>query len=278
MGDGEVKRAGRLAYRESLSEGGSRDAGPELDPVLLLHGFPESSYMWRDALAVVAECGRRGIAPDLLGHGDSPPDPPATWERHIEALEEFVAALDLPPVVLVVHDWGGLIGLRWACDHPGRIAGLLISDSGFFPDGRWHGLAEVLRSDAGEEVIEGLDRDGFAGMIRAAGRFTDDAIDEYWKAYSSPEGRAGALEMYRSGDFEKLEPYEGRLAELDVPTQILWGERDEFAPVGGAHRFQREIPHAELEVIDGAGHFIWSDEPERSLACLRHLLQDIAHA
>lgn len=278
MEDGEVKRAGRLAYRESLPPAEPAEGGTGLDPVLLLHGFPESSFMWRDALGVIADCGRRGIAPDLLGYGDSPPDPPATWERHVEALAEFVDALELDRVVLVVHDWGGLIGLRWACDHPGRIAGLLISDSGFFPDGRWHGLADVLRSDAGEELIEGLDRDGFAGMIRAAGRFSDEAIDEYWKAYSTPEGRAGALEMYRSGDFSELAPYEGRLAELGVPTQILWGSDDAFAPVAGAHRFRREIPHSDLEVIDGAGHFIWSDEPERSLECLRRFLRETAGA
>jgi haloalkane dehalogenase len=278
VGNGQVKRAGRLAYRESLPGGGPGAVGPGLDPALLLHGFPESSYMWREALAVVSDCGRRGIAPDLLGYGDSPPDRPATWERHVETLGEFVDALDLERVVLVVHDWGGLIGLRWACDHPERIAGLLLSDTGFFPDGRWHGLAEVLRSDSGEEVIEGLDRDGFAAMLRAAGRFPDDAIDEYWKAYSTREGRAGALEMFRSGDFSKLAPYEGRLAKLGVPTQILWGSEDAFAPLAGAHRFQREIPHAELEVIDGGGHFIWGDEPERSLGCLRRFLSGTADA
>ena len=73
--------AAGLAYRE---------AGPADGPVaLLLHGFPESSYMWRDTLPALADAGWRGLAPDLAGFGDSPPDPPGTWERQVEALERF---------------------------------------------------------------------------------------------------------------------------------------------------------------------------------------------
>lgn len=257
MAGREVRRAGRLAYREALP-GGEETGGP----VLLVHGFPETSYMWEAALDVVAASGRRGIAPDLLGYGDSPPDPPATWDRHLEALGEFADELGLGRVVLVVHDWGGLIGLRWACENPERLAGLLISDSGFFPDGKWHGLADVLRTPGrGEELLEGLDRESFAGLIRATGNFTDAAVDEYWRAFESPEGRAGILEMYRSGDFSNLEQYGDRLTKLGVPTLILWGEDDEFAPVAGAHRFHREIPEADLVVLEGAGHFIWNDAP-----------------
>ena len=79
----EVKQAGRLAYREALPESESGSA------VLLVHGFPESSYMWRELMSAIAAAGRRAVAPDLLGYGDSPPDSPATWERQMEALEEF---------------------------------------------------------------------------------------------------------------------------------------------------------------------------------------------
>ena len=59
------------------------------------------------------------------------------------------------------------------------------------------------------------------------------------------------LAMYRSGDFEKIAPHEGKLAAMGVPTLLLWGEDDPFAPIAGAHRLQREIPHAELVVLDG---------------------------
>jgi haloalkane dehalogenase len=232
--------------------------------VLLLHGFPESSYMWRQAMGGVVAAGRRALAPDLLGYGDSATDPPHSWERHVEALEELITELEPGPLVLVVHDWGGLIGLRWACEHRELVRGLLISDSGFFPDGRWHGMASALRTPGeGERLLENLDRERFGQLLGAAGSFSERALDEYWKGLDSPAGRAGALELYRSGDFATLAQYEGCLAELGVPTLIVWGEQDEFSPLAGAHRFKREIPHAELEVIAGGGHFIWAESPER---------------
>ncbi len=243
--------------------------------MLLLHGFPETSFMWREMLPAVAATGRRAIAPDLLGYGDSPPDSPATWERHIEALDEFVTALDPGPLVLVVHDWGGLIGLRWAANNPERIAALVISDSGFFPDGRWHGMAEGLRTETqGEQMVGAVDRAALGQIMAADGSgFTEEAIDEYFKAFTTPDRRAGILEMYRSGDFEKLEPERGKLAALGVPTLLLWGEEDRFAPVAGAYRFEKEIPHAELVVISGAGHFVWSDAPQRCGAVLGSFLE-----
>lgn len=273
MGSDDVITAGRLAYREAVpAEGSSKP------PVLALHGFPETSFMWRHLLPAVAATGRRAIAPDLLGYGDSEPDSPATWERHVEALGEFVDELGLQRVVLVVHDWGGLIGLRWACENPDRIAALLISDTGFFPDGRWHGMAEGLRTQGqGEQMVEGLDRDALGGVLGASSPgFEEAAVDEYFKAFTTPEGRAGVLEMYRSGDFSELERYDGALAGIGVPTLLIWGEDDAFAPVAGAHRFQREIPDARLEVIGGAGHFVWADEPERAVELATGWLESIA--
>src|SRR4249920_1182630 len=108
--------AGGIAYREALPES---DRG--LAPALCLHGFPETSYMWRSVLSALADAGRRAIAPDLPGFGDSPPDLPGTWERHNEALERFRRELGLERVALLVHDWGGLVGLRWACEHPDAV-------------------------------------------------------------------------------------------------------------------------------------------------------------
>jgi haloalkane dehalogenase len=233
--------------------------------VLLLHGYPESSYMWRDVVAALGDAGRRAIAPDLPGFGDSPADRPGTWERHVEAVERFRAGLGLERVALVVHDWGGLIGLRWACDHPEAVSALVISSSGFFPDGKWHGLAQALRTEGqGEEIVASMERDGFAAVLRQASPEVDDAaVDEYWKAFGDDDRRASMLEMYRSGDFEKLSPYEGRLAALGVPTLILWGADDAFAPLAGAHRLHRELPGSELIVLERTGHFVVDDAPER---------------
>jgi haloalkane dehalogenase len=164
----------------------------------------------------------------------------------------------------VVHDWGGLIGLRWACEHPEDVRALVLMSTGFFSDGKWHGMAQAMRAGQLDEMMGSMTREGFAGLMRqAAPNATPEAVDEYFKGFSTPERARGGLNLYKSGDFEKLEPYDGRLAALGVPTLVLWGAQDDYAPVAGAHRFVREIPHAELVVLEDAGHFLMEDQPER---------------
>jgi haloalkane dehalogenase len=257
-----------LAFRE---EG---DAGAPV--ALLLHGYPNSSYLWKDCLRPIAEAGWRAVAPDFAGYGDSEPfeNETGTWTDHVASLDDFVAHQDLAPVALVAHDWGALIGLRWACNRQYAISSLVIMSSGFFPDGKWHGLAQGLRTEGqGEQILASITRETFGDMLRSASpNVTEEALDEYWKGYSGDERRAAQLAMYRSGDFAELEQYDGCLAAMDVPTLLLWGENDEFAPVAGAHRFKKEIPHAELVVIEDAGHFVQEDAPERVCAELVRFL------
>ena len=251
-----------LVYRESL---------PVEEPkgtVLCLHGYPESSYMWRHLLEAVAAAGWQAVAPDLPGYGDSPYAGSGTWQAHVDAVDAFHREQELGEVVLVVHDWGGLIGLRWACEHPDLIRAMVISNTGFFPDGRWHGMADALRTPGqGEQLVDGLDRDGFAAMLRSVSPNLDDrSIDEYFKAYGSEERRRGQLEMYRSGEFSELKDYD--LSSVGAPALLLWGEDDPFAPVAGAHRFARELPDTELVVVEGAKHFVYDEEPQRCSAAV----------
>jgi haloalkane dehalogenase len=231
--------------------------------------------MWRDALPALAEAGWRALAPDLPGYGDSEPDPPGTWERHVEALERFVRELDLAPVALVMHDWGVLIGLRWACDHPGAVSALAISDGGFFADRRWHDLANALRTPGqGEKLIRSYTPDGFVAAMRAlSSGMTDEALEEYWKGFADDTRRLGHLELYRSGDFEKLAPYEGCVAALGLPALIVWGEKDRFAGVRMAHRFHEELPGSELAIFKNVGHFVWDDEPKGATSALVDFLE-----
>ena len=183
-------------------------------PLLLVHGFPQSSDMWAPIVAALAASGRRAIAPDLSGYGDSPPDPPGTWERHVSALETFRQALGLNRVVLGLHDWGGMIGLRWACDHPQAVSTLILSNTGFFADTEWHVMGQALRTPGqGERLLDNLTKEAFATMVRdQGGRISNDAMDQYWKAFTSPAGRQGharALPLRR-------------LRESRSPTRDSW--------------------------------------------------------
>jgi haloalkane dehalogenase len=256
-----LRRVEGIAYREALPESWSGSQ----PTALFLHGYPTSSYLWRSVLPAVAAAGARAVAPDLPGFGDSEPDLPGTWERQVENVDRFRRALDLDRVILGVHDWGGLIGLRWACDNPSAVSALAITDTGFFPDGRWHGMAQSLRTEGeGEQLVANVNRDLFATALRQISpAVSDDALEEFWKSYGSDDRRRNQLDLYRSGDFEKLEPYRGKLTALAVPAKVIWGAKDEFAPIGSAYRFKKELPDAELVVLEDAGHFLMEDDPDR---------------
>ena len=261
--------AAGLAYRE---------AGPSDGPVaLLLHGYPESSHMWRDVLPALAGAGWRALAPDLAGMGDSPADPPGTWERHAEQVERFRTELRIERCVPVLHDWGGLIGLRWACEHPDAVDALVISASGFFPDGKWHGFAQAMRTPGtGEQFVAGATREAFAAMLaQLSGSIDDAAIGEYWKCFGDEARRQGQLDFYRSMDFEKIAPYEDRLAAIGVPVLLLFGGKDPFVPTATAQRFERELPDTQLVLVEEAGHFLWEDEPERCAEALTAFLEPL---
>jgi haloalkane dehalogenase len=263
-----MPEAAGLAYRE---------VGPRAAPaVLFVHGYPESSFMWRHALEAVAAAGWHGIAPDLAGFGDSePPEGPATWEYHVDTLERFRLELGLDDVVLVTHDWGVLIGLRWACDNPGVARALVISDGAFFADRRWHDFADVMRTpEEGEKLVDGFTREGLEALLgQLSSGMGPDALDEYWKGFADERRRRGHLELYRSGDFSKLEPYEGRLAALGVPVLVMWGGDDRFSSARIADRYVAEIADTERVVLDGVGHFIWEDEPEATGRALVSFLE-----
>ncbi len=260
MAEVELRRDRPVAYREAIPAG-----EPSGRPVVCVHGYPESSRMWIGLSDALAAAGRRCLAPDLYALGDSSEFGPATFEHSLERFGAWIDGLGLGAVSLVVHDWGGFVGLAWACDHPDRVEALVISASGFFADGRWHGMAEALRGDQGEQLIGALDRSGFAGLLNSGGETFDEAdVDAYWAPFEDGRGNRATLEFYRSMDFEKLAPYQGRLAGLGVPTLLLWGERDPFAPLAGAKRFQREIPGARLVALD-AGHFVFDEQPRRSI-------------
>lgn len=265
----EQRRAGPIAYREALPGSGDADAGAA--PVLLLHGFPESSRMWEPAMEALAAAGRRCLAPDLYGLGDSASEAPQTFEANLAAVSGFCDELGLERVALVVHDWGGFVGLAWACEHPARVEALVISAAGFFADGRWHGMALAVRGEQGEELVGAIDRNGFDSLLGEA--FDRGDLDAYWAPFADGRGQRATLDFYRSMDFDKLAPYQGRLGELGVPALLLWGAEDPFAPLSGARRFEREIPGARLVAIEGAGHFVIDEQRQR---CAREIADFLA--
>ena len=258
----ELNRDGPVAWREARPDG-----EPTGDAVVCLHGFPESSHMWSGLLEALADTGRPALAPDLYALGDSAQFGPATFENSLARFAEWIEQRQLERIALVVHDWGGFVGLAWACDHPDRVAALVISNTGFFADGKWHGMAEAMRSDQGEALVGGLDRDGFGAMLNAGGQVFDDAtIDAYWAPFADGRGQRATLEFYRSMDFEKLKPWQGKLAELGVPTLLLWGADDPFAPLAGARGSSARSRARAWSRSKAPGTSSIDEQPERCVA------------
>lgn len=249
------------------------DGPAEADPVLLLHGEPSWSYLYRTMIPVLTAAGHRVVAPDLVGFGRS--DKPAavgdySYARHVAWLAGLVAALDLTRITLVCQDWGGLLGLRLVAEQPERFVRVVAANTGLPTGDRrmpdvWQAFRQVVVEaptlDIGRLVAAGCVRP-MAPQVRAA--YDAPFPDESYKAGV----RAFPDLIPQSPDDPAAEPNRrawARLAQLDVPLLTAFSDRDPITagadrPLRERVRGARGRPHT---VIEGAGHFLQEDAGER---------------
>jgi haloalkane dehalogenase len=250
----------RLAY---LDEG----EGP---PVWFMHGEPTWSYVWRKVFAPVVAAGFRAIVPDLPGFGRS--DKPTdlawfTYERHVAAMSALLDELDLHGATMVVHDWGGPIGLRLAVEHAERFDRLVILDTGLATGGSpmsdlWLAFRDFVRST--EDLPIG-------GLVRA-GCHADpgaEVLAAYDAPYVNAESKAGPRAFPDLVPTEADDPDAVRNRELiaalradDRPALALWGANDPVLSVDLGRAFTAAIGRDAPHVIEGAGHFLQEDQGE----------------
>ncbi|HEY8451180.1 MAG: haloalkane dehalogenase [Micromonosporaceae bacterium] len=258
----------RMAYVE---------AGPaDGEPVLLLHGEPTWSYLYRSVIPVLVDAGLRVVAPDLIGFGRS--DKPAeiadySYARHLEWVRSFAFdALDLRGVTLVGHDWGGLIGLRLATAHPERFARVVATNTGL-PTGD-QPMPEVwLRF---RQTVRTAPRLDVARLVRSGCR--RPVAPEVLAAYEAPfpdetylaAARAMPDLVPTTPDDPEAEPNRRawrQLAAWDKPFLVAFSDSDPItsavAPV-----LHRVVPGAESVTIAGAGHFLQEDAGEELAAAI----------
>jgi haloalkane dehalogenase len=250
-------------------------AGPDDgEPVLLLHGEPSWSFLYRTVMAVLAERGLRAIAVDLAGFGRS--DKPATvqdhsYARHVEWIRALAFdRLDLRGVSLVGQDWGGLIGLRLAAEHPDRFARVVAANTGLptgdqpMPD-VWLRFRDVVRA-APRLSVSRLVQAGCQTALPA------DVLAAYDAPFPDRAYMAGVRAMPDLVPTSPDDPASAanraawrRLSAWDKPFLIAFSDRD---PITGpmAAIFERAVPGAagiDHPVIAGAGHFLQEDAGER---------------
>jgi len=258
--------------------------------VLMLHGNPTWSFYYRHLIAALAP-GQRVVAPDHIGCGLS--DKPGAHaygyrlEDRVADLESFIDRL-MPdtPLTLVVHDWGGMIGMAFALRHLRQIQRLVITNtSGFLPPA---GKAIPLRlrllrnipSFAGPAVL-GLNIFARAALVMAARhRLPRDVRRGLIAPYDRPQNRIATLRFVQDiplsdGDpsFALVKSVDDQLHRLrHLPMLICWGKHDFVFDLDYFHEWQRRFPDAEAHLFENAGHYLLEDEPRAVTATIQDFL------
>lgn len=260
----------RMAYVESGSG----------DPVVLLHGNPTSSYLWRNVIPELAGCGRV-IAPDLIGQGDSEKLPASdgaqrySFEVVYEYLSGLLQALGIDSrVTLVLHDWGSGLGFHWAKNHPAAVRGIAYMEAIVapltwedWPEGA-RGIFQGFRSDKGEDLV--LNRNTFveavlpSSVLRGLG---EEEMAHYRAPFATPDDRQPTLNWPRqipiNGEpahmVKLVEDYGRFLAGSDIPKLFINGDPGSIL-VGRPREFCRSWPNQSEVTVKGL-HFLQEDSP-----------------
>jgi haloalkane dehalogenase len=249
----------RLAYLDE----GDREA----PPVWFMHGEPTWSFLWRKVLPSVRDAGFRCIAPDLAGFGrsDKPEDLDwYTYDRHTALMAGLLEHLDLRGATMVVHDWGGPIGLRLAVEHRDRIDRLVILDTGLFTGRQrmsdaWNAFRDFVART--EDLPISFLVDG--ACLRT---LSDEEKAAYDAPFPTPASKAGArafpLILPTAPDAPGAAAGERVLEALrgdERPKLVLWADRDPVLTLETGRRFAAAIGAGEPEVVEHASHFLQED-------------------
>jgi haloalkane dehalogenase len=240
----------------------------EAEPVLLLHGEPSWSFLYRKMIPALTPMARV-VAPDYFGFGRS--DKPVergwyTYDRHYASIQRLAETLDLHDATVVVQDWGGPIGFRLAVEHPERVVRLVVMNTGIFsgqpPSDEWLRFRAFVRR-VGTDL-----RPGQLVRISCVTELPDEVVAGYDAPYPVPESLTGPLMFPELVPTEPDHPSAATMLAVrealkrwEKPALVLFSDSDPiFSPRVG-ERFAELIPGAQsAETIVGAGHFLQEDK------------------
>lgn len=243
------------------------------EPVVLVHGTPSSSLIWRNVLPQLVSAGYKVHVYDLLGYGASerPADPAidTSISAQVPILEALLKHWGLEAIHLVGHDFGGGIVQRFGVFNPDRLRSLTLMDSVSFDSSPSQRTREQLEAGL-ETLIKTPDdahrahfRDWLLSAVWDKQAFTASALQTYEEMISGPVGQASYFQhQARHYDPKHTMEIADRLDLLGArPVKIIWGAQDAWQSLDWAERLQRAIPGSELSVVDEAGHFAPEDRP-----------------
>jgi pimeloyl-ACP methyl ester carboxylesterase len=250
-------------------------AGPsDAPPVVLLHGIPGWRGTWR---RVARRLGGRArvIAPDLAGFGESSAAPTGFHAAgQARLVVELIRTLHLGPVHLVGFDFGGPVAVLARAQAPDVVATLTLAATNLLTDTPIPLPLQAVRPPLVGDLFARLffGRPGLTLMWSAAvGRRERFSLGEYRTMLRFAEGVRSTRRVFQASlrDLPGLYgPVEAALGGIDVPTRVIWGERDPFFPVAVGRRTAARIPNARFEVLKGCGHFLPMEDPEGVAAAI----------
>jgi pimeloyl-ACP methyl ester carboxylesterase len=263
-----------------------REAGQSTaSAVLLPHGYPCSSYEFRNFMPMLADRWHL-IAPDFpgCGYSDTPENFPYDFDGYADFLERVVVQLNIKRFALYLHDFGSQIGLRLAINRPERIAALMIQNGDIYEDQlgpKYAPLQAYFRNpttEAKDKLAEAVSEEGFKDefLNDVKPELVERISPDLWKLHWSlmtPQRRQIALDVI-AGLKENLTwfpRYQRYLRDHRPPTLIVWGPHDGYMPEGAARAYLRDLPDAELHLLDG-GHWLLETHLNEVVAYVRDFL------
>jgi pimeloyl-ACP methyl ester carboxylesterase len=253
-----------------------QDTGPSKNviPILFLHGFGSSLQTW-DTWAQALSDDYRVISVDLPGFGLTGEDPSGIYtdQRSVEVLEAFLKALQIPKVVLVGNSMGGKFAWQFAARYPNQVAKLvLISPDGYASPGIEYGkkpdvpaIADLYRYFFSKTFLAMNLEPAYANSKT----LNDALVNRYYDLMLAPGVRGAILARMQQTVLQDPVP---SLASIQVPTLLIWGEKDAFIPISNSNDYLKVMPNVKRVSLPNIGHLPQEEQPSIGLAALKEFL------
>jgi hypothetical protein len=253
-----------------------QDTGPSKNatPILFLHGFGASLQTW-DTWAQALSEDHRVISVDLPGFGLTGEDPSGIYtdQRSVEVLEAFLKRLQIPKVVLVGNSMGGKLAWQFAARYPNQVSKLvLISTDGYASPGMEYGkkpeipaIAELYRYFFSKEFLAMNLEPAYANP----NTLNDALVNRYYDLMLAPGVRGAILARMQQTVLQDPVP---SLASIQVPTLLIWGEKDAFIPISNSNEYLKVMPNAKRVSLPNIGHLPQEEQPSIGLQVLKEFL------
>lgn len=270
-----------------------REAGdPSKQAVVLLHGFPSSSHMYRDVLRALGD-EYYVIAPDYPGFGDSsfpsPEDYAYTFDNLAETINTFLEQREVSNYVLMIQDYGAPVGMRIALQHPERVDGIISMNGNVYEEGineaGWGPVISYWSEKTPEIEQQIIDNvftlDGLKWQYTHGTRNPDAILPDNWNLDFQKLNRAGAHRMaldlfydYQE-NIKRYPQWQAYLREHQPSMLVIWGENDAFFPPAGAEGFKRDVEKVDFYLLD-TGHFALEEEAPFIIDRMRNYLATLS--